>query len=143
MGGLDAGLTAGRGEWREERMSWEELMEQVLEERAGAFATMAKSMACGKCNCTISVDSEYSCKTCGRMLCLRCGIKWEVCKDHVPVCYHPNIRPTQWNQSRPQPTKVTGSSKNNYSCPVCGYGVGCYPDHLDKLVEEAERNAAT
>jgi len=117
---------------------WDAIMEQVLEERAEAFDAMAKSMTCGKCGCTISVDSEYSCKTCGRMLCLRCGIKWEVCKDHVLVCYHPNLMPTLWDQPRPPPTKVIGSSKNNYSCPVCGFGAGTYPDYLDKLVEEAE-----
>lgn len=52
-----------------------------------------------------------------------------------PMCYHPELIPTQWEQSKPEPTKTIGECPvHSYVCPVCGFGVGCFPtcDCLEK-----------
>ncbi len=41
----------------------------------------------------------------------------------LPMCFHPELRPTQWEQKRPAPTRMVGC-EHNYSCPVCRWGVG-------------------
>ena len=44
------------------------------------------------------------------------------------VCYHPQLIPTQWNQSRPEPWHgFTCECGQNWCCPICGYGQGYYP----------------
>ena len=42
---------------------------------------LSKTMGCGGCSNNTTVESEHTCKTCGRMLCGSCG---EFCKDHAP-----------------------------------------------------------
>jgi hypothetical protein len=45
------------------------------------------------------------------------------------ICYHPELRPTNWNQPKPEPCEmiVTCECGANQMCPVCGYGFGSYP----------------
>jgi|ERR1035437_585395 hypothetical protein len=45
------------------------------------------------------------------------------------ICYHPELRPTDWNQPKPEPCEmlVTCECGANQMCPVCGYGFGSYP----------------
>jgi hypothetical protein len=109
-----------------------------IEKHKELWETMAKTMSCGNCGCTTTVESKYVCKTCGRMLCDRCGIGWGLCKDHLPKCYHPELVPTQWEQIRPAPATVIGGCRHNYSCPVCGFGTGCYPDPCANIIKELE-----
>ena len=60
-----------------------ESLEIASDEALVKFETMlnelSQSMICGGCGKIISVSSEFSCKTCGRMLCGECG---EFCEDH-------------------------------------------------------------
>lgn len=105
------------------------------DEHIDIYKKMANNLSCGGCGITISKDSEYSCEKCGRMLCHYCGIRWGVCKDHRPICSHPEWIPTRWNQDKPEPSIVVGRSKFNYACPICGFGIGSYPDPTDELVK--------
>jgi len=41
---------------------------------------LSKMMSCGGCGKTTTVESNHTCKTCGRMLCGDCGDR---CKDHI------------------------------------------------------------
>jgi hypothetical protein len=45
------------------------------------------------------------------------------------ICYHPELRPTDWNQPKPEPCEMilTCECGENQTCPVCGYGHGNYP----------------
>ena len=45
------------------------------------------------------------------------------------ICYHPELRPTGWNQPKPEPCEMilTCDCGANQMCPVCGYGFGNYP----------------
>jgi hypothetical protein len=44
------------------------------------------------------------------------------------LCYHPTMRPTAWNQQKPEPCEViTCKCGENEYCPVCGHGRGSYP----------------
>jgi hypothetical protein len=45
------------------------------------------------------------------------------------ICYHPELRPTDWNQPKPEPCEMilTCECGANRICPVCGYGHGSYP----------------
>jgi hypothetical protein len=45
------------------------------------------------------------------------------------ICYHPELRPTDWNQPKPEPCEMilTCECGANQICPVCGYGFGSYP----------------
>ena len=45
------------------------------------------------------------------------------------ICYHPELRPTGWNQPKPEPCEMilTCECGANQMCPVCGYGFGSYP----------------
>ena len=45
------------------------------------------------------------------------------------ICYHPELRPTGWNQPKPEPCEMilTCDCGANQICPVCGYGFGNYP----------------
>jgi hypothetical protein len=45
------------------------------------------------------------------------------------ICYHPELRPTDWNQPKPEPCEMilTCDCGANQMCPVCGYGFGSYP----------------
>ncbi len=45
------------------------------------------------------------------------------------MCHHPELAPTQWDQPRPEPCRMTVACKcgENQSCPVCGWGHGSYP----------------
>lgn len=45
-----------------------------------------------------------------------------------PMCYHPELMPTGWNQPRPEPARSIGECPiHNYICPVCGFGAGSLP----------------
>ena len=49
------------------------------------------------------------------------------------TCNHPELFPTQWGQKRPESyTGETCDCGMNFSCPVCGYGFGCYPCECEK-----------
>ena len=119
---------------------------EFTKEQIEMYEKMAKSMNCGGCGLTTTVLVEYTCEQCGRMLCENCGNRWGVCKDHRPLCYHPEIVPTQWNQKKPKPAIVVGMCKHTYSCPICGYGQGQFPCpcnrplHYERL--EGERATA-
>lgn len=44
------------------------------------------------------------------------------------ICYHPEMRPTQWNQPKPEPAEMYGCECGaNMHCPVCGWGRGSWP----------------
>ena len=45
------------------------------------------------------------------------------------VCHHPEVRPTGWNQSRPEPCEMVQTCECGkiQSCPVCGWGKGSWP----------------
>ena len=62
------------------------------------------------------------------------------------MCYHPNLVPTQWNQSKPKPCKViTCRCGENQSCPICGWGQGSWPCNCmkeDVLERSITENAA-
>jgi hypothetical protein len=43
-------------------------------------------------------------------------------------CYHINLRPTEWNQPKPEPWHgETCDCGTNWNCPICGWGFGAYP----------------
>ena len=45
-----------------------------------------------------------------------------------PMCGHPELLPTRWNQPRPEPARTIGSCPvHNHTCPICGFGRGQYP----------------
>ena len=54
------------------------------------------------------------------------------------ICYHPELRPTDWEQKKPLPSRIeTCDCGTNWCCPVCGFGEGCYPcDCTKKIVEK-------
>ncbi len=45
------------------------------------------------------------------------------------ICYHPEIRPADWNQPKPEPAEMvfTCECGQNAYCPVCNFGYGTYP----------------
>ena len=46
-----------------------------------------------------------------------------------PLCYHPELYPSQWEQKKPKPCRTVGSCPvHNYICPICGLGVDSYPE---------------
>ncbi len=51
-------------------------------EVANEWTTLINQLICGGCEKITMVESPYTCKTCGRMLCGKCG---EYCKDHKPT----------------------------------------------------------
>jgi len=61
---------------------------------------------------------------------------------HKETCSHPELFPTRWNQPRPVPyTGVTCDCGMNFTCPVCGYGHGCYPCECDKIAAQKAAEA--
>lgn len=49
-------------------------------------------------------------------------------EDFVPVCNHPELIPTSWNQPRLAPAKMNCCAcGQNATCPICGWGWGAYP----------------
>lgn len=45
-----------------------------------------------------------------------------------PMCSHPELIPTQWDQPRPEPARTIGGCPvHDYICPICGFGVSCAP----------------
>lgn len=51
------------------------------------------------------------------------------------TCYHHNLRPILWNQPQPEPyTGFTCDCGMNFTCPICGYGHGCYPCECHKKI---------
>ena len=49
-------------------------------------------------------------------------------KIELPMCNHPELYPTMWDQPKPEPARTIGSCPlHDYICPVCGFGVGCAP----------------
>ena len=44
------------------------------------------------------------------------------------MCGHPELRPTGWNRPKPEAVRTVGGCPiHNYTCPVCGFGVGSSP----------------
>ena len=45
------------------------------------------------------------------------------------MCNHPELFPTAWADSRPEPAEIIYSCEcgENWACPVCGWGAGTYP----------------
>ena len=110
---------------------------------AQVWADMEKAISCGYCGNATTVESPFACSSCGRILCDECGERWGWCKDHVPVCSHPELLPTRWNQERPEAAAMTGSCKHNMICPVCGSGWGCAPDPCDVNKDDPISSLAT
>jgi len=100
--------------------------------KAEVWVAVERAISCGYCEETTTVESKYSCSKCGRVLCPACGERWSFCKDHIPICGHPGLIPTAWNQPRPEPAKMVGSCKHNMICLICGFGWGCAPDPCDE-----------
>lgn len=49
-------------------------------------------------------------------------------KKEFPMCNHPELVPTMWEQKKPKPARTIGECPvHNYVCPVCGFGVGSAP----------------
>lgn len=50
------------------------------------------------------------------------------------ICYHPDVRSTQWNQPRPKSVEMTPSCKcgKRAICIVCGWGTGAWPCDCEK-----------
>lgn len=49
-------------------------------------------------------------------------------KVEFPMCGHPELYPTMWGQEKPEPARTIGICPiHDYTCPVCGFGAGCYP----------------
>ena len=107
-------------------------IEDSIDFNAEVWVALERAISCGYCGKTTTVESEYACSRCGRILCPLCGERWSFCKDHIPVCYHPELMPTAWNQPKPEPVKMIGLCKHNMTCPICGFGWGCAPDPCDK-----------
>ena len=46
----------------------------------------------------------------------------------MTLCYHPNMRPTEWNQPKPEPAEMRECKcGQNRSCSICGHGHGSWP----------------
>ena len=44
------------------------------------------------------------------------------------LCHHPELRPTHWNESKPEPCEMVGCEcGENAVCPICGWGWGAAP----------------
>lgn len=52
------------------------------------------------------------------------------------LCNHPEMIPTQWNQSKPEPVEMIGPCEHNMICPICGWGWGCSPDPCEDKEQE-------
>ncbi|KKM70466.1 hypothetical protein LCGC14_1440480 [marine sediment metagenome] len=49
-------------------------------------------------------------------------------KVEFPMCSHPELSPTMLGQEKPEPARsIGGCPVHNYTCPICGFGVGCAP----------------
>lgn len=49
------------------------------------------------------------------------------------TCKHPYLRPTQWNQQRPEDyIGYTCDCGENFTCPVCGHGYSLFPCECHK-----------
>jgi len=61
----------------------------------------------------------------------------------LPMCSHPELVPTRWNQPRPEPCRMVAHCEcgENASCPVCGFGHGSYPCKCHK--QNATNHAPT
>ena len=90
-----------------------------------------RAIPCGYCERPTIMNSGYQCR-CERILCSDCGERWGWCKDHVPVCGHPELWPIDWRQKRPEPVRMVGNSQYNMSCPICGWGQSTVPDPCDR-----------
>ena len=48
--------------------------------------------------------------------------------DNKPLCNHPELQPTDFNQEKPEPAEmITCECGKNATCPVCGFGWGNIP----------------
>ncbi len=88
-----------------------------ISKHAKLWERLAKSMTCGYCGGSTTVDSEFTCSTCGRMLCAACGERWGRCVQHQIKCCGQTMN---------------GSCRHNMSCGVCGNGWGSSPDPCNK-----------
>ena len=57
-------------------------MHDILEEHKDSWIRLSKSISCGGCGETTTVESKYTCSVCGRMLCGACGRE---CRDHTSM----------------------------------------------------------
>jgi len=57
--------------------------------------------------------------------------------NKIPICCHPELIPTQWNQPKPEPCEmITCECGQNAYCPVCGCGWGSVPCGCDREEDE-------
>lgn len=56
------------------------------------------------------------------------------------MCGHPELTPTQWDQSRPEPVEMVGCAcGQNQTCPVCGWGQGAYPCDCNRVKSTVDK----
>ncbi|MBA7626617.1 hypothetical protein ES703_34071 [subsurface metagenome] len=49
-------------------------------------------------------------------------------KVDFPMCSHPELWPTMFEQPKPGPVRTIGRCPlHDYTCPLCGFGIGCAP----------------
>ena len=57
------------------------------------------------------------------------AIKPKKYKVDFIMCGHPELIPTMWGQEKPELTRTVGQCPiHNYTCPICGFGVGSAPN---------------
>ncbi len=60
--------------------------------------------------------------------------------DNPPpgYCTHPRLQPTEWDQPKPKPWKITSHCPCGtcYTCPVCGHGRGQWPCEREEQADE-------
>lgn len=61
------------------------IMEEIVLGRADLWDTLSRTMTCGSCGVTVSVETDCTCEVCGRTLCVACWALYGTCKDHREV----------------------------------------------------------
>ena len=51
----------------------------------------------------------------------------------LPLCFHPELFPATWDESKPGPARMSGCCERNCTCPVCGFGWGESPHFCDGI----------
>ena len=96
-----------------------------MKDKMELYKRLADYCSCGLCGGESARDSEYTCFSCGRILCEDCGRWWGCCKDHPRTCCG---------------EQVIGSTQHNYICGKCKNGVGSLPDPYDTWRENERQD---